>query len=160
MRMSYALTLAGCAGLLTAAPFATGPARAAEPPASAAPNLPSTLSRTDEQAIRTVVQGQLDAFAADDAAAAFAFASPAIREQFGTAARFMNAVKAGYPVVYRPAHVVFLKPESWADGVVQGVRMTDADGVEWLATYRVSRQPDRRWRIDGCVVAPDRSVGT
>ncbi len=80
--------------------------------------------------VRATVQGQLDAFAANDARKAFSFAAPSVRERMGTAERFMAMVRSGYPVVYRPASVTFLVPEALPDGtVVQRVQMTDARGT-------------------------------
>jgi hypothetical protein len=61
-------------------------------------------------------------------------------------------VRAGYPVVYRPASVAFLKPEGQGDQVIQRVHMLDADGDSWLAIYSLQRQTDKAWRITGCVV--------
>ena len=110
------------------------------------------VSAADEKAVRAVIQAQLDAFAADDAARAFSLAAPGIREMFGTADRFMAMVRTGYPVVYRPASVVFLKPELVDNEVIQGVRMTDARGASWLAIYKMQRQPKNIWRIGGCQV--------
>jgi hypothetical protein len=112
------------------------------------------VSSDDTRAVRAVVEAQLSAFAADDAKRAFSYAAPAIREMFGTPDRFMEMVRAGYPVVYRPASVVFLNPE-WIEGqLVQGVHLTDASGALWLAVYRLERQPDKSWRISGCEVQP------
>ena len=112
------------------------------------------VSADDARAVRAVVEAQLSAFAADDAKRAFSYAAPSIREMFGTPARFMEMVRAGYPVVYRPASVVFLNPE-WVEGqLVQGVHLTDASGALWLAVYRLERQPDKSWRISGCDVQP------
>ena len=113
------------------------------------------VSAADTAAIRAVVQAQLDAFAVDDAKRAFSLAAPGIREMFGNADRFMQMVRAGYPVVYRPASVSFLKPESvGAAVVIQGVRLTDASGASWRAVYQMQRQPDKSWRIGGCQVVP------
>ena len=50
--------------------------------------------------------------------------------------------------------VGFLDPERIQGELLQGVRLTDADGSLWLATYRLERQPDRSWRISGCDVQP------
>lgn len=110
------------------------------------------VSLPDTQQIRAVIDAQLQAFAADDAKRAFSYASPSIRGQFGTPEVFMRMVREGYPVVYRPASRAFLKPE-WAEQmVIQAVQMTDRAGVAWLASYQMQRQPDRRWRINGCIV--------
>ncbi len=112
------------------------------------------VSSADTKAVRTVVEAQLDAFAADDAKKAFSYAAPSIREMFGTPERFVEMVRAGYPAVYRPSSVTFLQP-LWVQGqLVQGVRLTDADGGQWLATYRLERQADKSWRISGCDVQP------
>jgi hypothetical protein len=113
-----------------------------------------SVSAEDTKAVRIVVEAQLAAFAADDAKRAFSYAAPAIRDMFGTADHFMEMVRAGYPVVYRPAAVIFLNPE-WVQGqLVQGVQLTDASGALWLAIYRLDRQPDKSWRISGCDVQP------
>ncbi|HEY4956607.1 MAG TPA: DUF4864 domain-containing protein, partial [Caldimonas sp.] len=101
-----------------------------------------------------VVEAQLAAFAADDAKRAFSYAAPSIREMFGTPERFVAMVRAGYPVVYRPASVNFLLPVRVEGQIVQGVHLTDGEGALWLAIYRLERQPDKSWRISGCEVQP------
>lgn len=112
------------------------------------------VSTGDAKAIRAVVEAQLDAFAADDAKKAFSFAAPSIRKMFGTPERFIEMVRAGYPAVYRPASVTFLQPLRAQGRLFQGVRLTDADGGEWLATYSLERQADGSWRVGGCDVQP------
>jgi hypothetical protein len=108
------------------------------------------VSREDATAIRAVITEQLDAFARDDAPRAFALATSGIRERFGSPEIFMNMVRTGYPVVYRPKSVQFEKPAVVDGEVIQPVRMTDADGESWIAFYPMQRQPDGRWRINGC----------
>ena len=115
---------------------------------------PAEVSAADAKAVRAVVEAQLKALAVDDAKAAFRFASPKIREAFGSPDNFLAMVRQGYPVVYRPASVAFLKAEKDAEGIVQAVHLTDADGTLWLAVYHLERQPDRSWRIGGCQVVP------
>jgi hypothetical protein len=130
-RMLRALVLALVLGLADASP-------AAELPAA------------DAAAIRAVITEQLEAFARDDGPRAFALATHGIRERFGSAAAFMDMVRTGYPVVYRPRSVHF-EPAALVDGeVIQPVRMTDADGQAWVAFYPMQRQSDGRWRINGC----------
>ncbi len=110
------------------------------------------VSAADSKAVRAVVEAQLAAFAEDDDKRAFSYAAPSIREMFGSADRFMAMVRGSYPVVYRPAAVVFLNPE-WVQGqLVQGVHLTDSSGALWLAVYQLERQPDKSWRISGCNV--------
>jgi hypothetical protein len=109
----------------------------------------------DARAVREVVEAQLKALAADDAVRAFSYASPAIRTQFGDAASFLSMVKSGYPMVLRPAATAFFQPEAADGAVMQAVQLRDRDGRAWLATYELQRQPDGRWRINGCAVLPD-----
>ena len=117
----------------------------------------TTLSAEDEKNIRSVVQGQLDALAKDDAATAFSFAAPNVRNAFVTAPRFLDMVQRGYPVVYRPASVAFLKVEGKNKLAFQRVQMTDQAGVPWLATYSLAQQKNGAWRITGCSVLENRS---
>ena len=107
----------------------------------------------DAKKVRAVIEAQLDAFATDDARRAFSYAAPAIRQMFGTPENFIRMVRTGYPVVYRPASVIFLKPELVDGELIQGVQMTDGAGEVWLALYTMQRQRDKSWRINGCQVA-------
>ncbi len=119
----------------------------------------ATLRAADEKAVITVVQSQLAAFAADDAQKAFSFAAPAIQKMFETAPNFLAMVRQQYPVVYRPASTVFLKPETRDGQVVLRVQLTDADGRAWLAAYSL-QQVNRQWRIAGCVVVVNEARST
>lgn len=112
----------------------------------------------DTQAIRGVIQAQLDAFQHDDAARAFALATPGIRATFGSAENFLAMVRDSYPVVYRPKSVAFEKPRLIDGLVLQPVRLTDAGGRAWMAIYPMQRQADGSWRTDGCQIA--RLAGT
>lgn len=111
-------------------------------------------------AVRAVIQAQLEAFAADDAAKAFSYAAPAIQRMFIEPHKFIAMVRSAYPVVWRPASVNFGRMEWDEKEVVQAVRMSDAKGGVWLVLYRMELQPDKLWRIAGCEIvrAPGRSV--
>jgi hypothetical protein len=117
------------------------------------------VSAESAQAVQATVQAQLAAFAADDAERAFAFATLTIRTLFQTPANFLAMVRQAYPVVYRPAKVLFLSPRALDAAVVQPVQLKDAAGQSWLAMYTLERQTDGRWLINGCVLVPDRALG-
>jgi Domain of unknown function (DUF4864) len=125
--------------------------------ADATPAQVKSVSAADARAIRAVVEAQLDAFARDDAGKAFSLAAPQIQLMFGEPDKFMRMVKNGYPVVYRPASVTFLKPELIDGEMIQPVQMSDQAGEVWVATYRMQRQQDNLWRINGCEL--ERSAG-
>ena len=116
------------------------------------------LTEPSAQAVRETVQAQLAAFAADDADLAFSYAAPVIRDMFQTPEKFMAMVQQTYPVVYRPAKVLFLAAKGPDSAVVQPVRMWDQGSNSWLATYRLERQTDGRWLINGCVLVRERST--
>lgn len=111
------------------------------------------VSAADAKAARTIIEAQLAAFAADDAEKAFSFAAPGIRAMFVSADRFLAMVREGYPVVYRPASVTFLKPEWIETKLIQRVHMNDNAGAPWMVVYELERQRDRSWRIAACVAA-------
>ncbi len=115
-----------------------------------------SLVAADAKAVREVIEAQLTAFAKDDAVKAFSFAAPNIRKSFGTAINFMSMVRSGYPVVYRPASVTFLKTEGQDRQALQRVQMNDANGGAWLATYTLTKQKNNTWRITGCVLADNK----
>lgn len=143
MKPTSHFLMAWLAGLL-AAWMLLGPAHAAG------------LSAADEKNVRAVVQGQLTALARDDARKAFSYAAPNVREAVGTAEGFLALVRRSYPMVYRPASVAFLKPESKDGLVIQRVQMLDDQGNAWLAIYSLQRQKDKTWRITGCQVVPNK----
>lgn len=108
------------------------------------------ISPADAHMIRAVIEAQLDAFKHDDAARAFSYAAPGIRETFGTPQNFLEMVRTQYTVVYRPSRVEFEQPLIAQGDVVQPVRFTDAEGNLWLAVYPMERQKNGVWRINGC----------
>ena len=56
---------------------------------------------------RAIIERQFDAFARDDAEAAYALADPAIKHMFGDADHFLAMVRDRYPPVYRHRSVEF-----------------------------------------------------
>ncbi|KAA2237884.1 DUF4864 domain-containing protein [Salinarimonas soli] len=105
----------------------------------------------DGASVRTVIERQLDAFARDDAAGAYAHAAPVIREAFPTDGVFMSMVRRGYPPVYRARRHSFADlRELPGGGLEQSVRIEDEAGEDWLAVYTMEKQPDGTWQISGC----------
>jgi hypothetical protein len=112
-----------------------------------------SVAPADAQAVRAVIEAQLDAFRHDDAARAFSLATPGIRQTFRSAENFLAMVRASYAPVYRPMSVAFDVPQAIEGGIVQPVRLTDAAGRAWIALYPMQRQPDGSWRTNGCQLA-------
>lgn len=122
----------------------------------AAPQALAESRDVETAAIRTVIAQQIDAFRADDAEAAFAFAAPGIRARFGDADRFIAMVKAGYGPIYRAAQFTFGRIGGHHGVVLQQVDIVGESGERVQAIYAMEKQPDGDWRIAGCqIVEPD-----
>ncbi len=114
------------------------------------------VSSADRAAIRDVIRSQVEAFRRDDGDAAFGYASPAIRGQFGSSDIFMDMVRQGYQPVYRPKVFDFGEIVTLHGQVTQKVHVVGPDGRPVTAYYPMTRLPDGRWRIDGCYLqAPE-----
>ena len=114
------------------------------------------ISATDRQAIRDVIQRQVDAFQRDDGDAAFALASPEIQHMFGTSQVFMDMVRQGYRPVYRPRAFDFQGIVSLDGRPTQTVHVIGPDGKPVIAYYPMRQLPDGSWRVDGCFLkAPE-----
>jgi hypothetical protein len=118
----------------------------------------AVLAEPDAGAVRQVVETRLEAFAVNDAARAFSYASASIQAQFGDANNFMAMVRSGYPMVVRAAAVAFFQVQvemGTPPTVKQPVQLRDREARLWKATYLLVRQAGAGWRISGCVVAAD-----
>lgn len=111
------------------------------------------LNPKDQKQVIEVVQAQLNAFARDDAARAFSYAAPNIRQLLGSAENFMAMVRTQYEMVYRPSSITFMQPNGDAYAAELKLQLTDQDGDAWIATYTLQRQKNKTWRITGCTVA-------
>jgi hypothetical protein len=104
----------------------------------------------DVAAAQSVIRSQAEAFGRDDAAAAYSYAAPAIRNIFPGPQIFMSMVQQGYPPVYR--HKSFEFGEARAEGgvIAQRVHIIDADGEAWEALYTLEQESDGSLKITGC----------
>lgn len=101
----------------------------------------------DQRAILGTIQAQLNAFQADDSGRAFSYATPRLRQLFGTPENFMAMVRGGYQPVYRPQSVEFLDARIVDGKIGQAVRFVGPDGQAVIAIYTMEQQPDGSWRI-------------
>lgn len=110
------------------------------------------FSEGDRAAVRSVIEAQIRAFLADDAATAYSFAAPGIKAMFPTEDIFMQMVREGYPPVYRPREYGFAALEEKAGRLEQLVDIVDSQGEFWTARYTLERQPDGSWKIISCTL--------
>lgn len=111
-----------------------------------------------DQAARDVISDQIAAFRAEDPAGAFGYASPFIRDKFGTPERFGQMVREGYPMVWRPAEVQYLELRTEGGFPAQRVLITDENGASHLLEYRMIPAGDG-WQIGGVRILQAAGVG-
>ncbi|TRD21729.1 DUF4864 domain-containing protein [Palleronia caenipelagi] len=102
----------------------------------------------EDTALTAVISAQIDAFLADDMVTAFGYASPMIRDMFGSAENFGRMVRQGYPMVYRPTEVQFLGVKDLGSVLRQRVLIRDSGGATHLLDYDMIRV-GTDWRING-----------
>ena len=113
---------------------------------------PPAWAGDDVTTAQTIIRSQEQAFAHDDAAAAYSYAAPALHAMFPDADLFLSMVRGGYAPVYRHKSFEFGEGRA-ADGkIAQTVRIIDADGNPWDALYTLEQQPDGSWKITGCML--------
>lgn len=113
---------------------------------SANPNIEETINR------------QIEAFRADDFAEAFTFASPNIRQMFGTPDNFGVMVRRGYPMVWRPGQLDFLELRNEQGLIWQKVMVRDQEGVFFVLDYQMIETPEG-WRINGVYLVQAPQLG-
>jgi uncharacterized protein DUF4864 len=101
---------------------------------------------------KAIISRQLDAFANDDAAAAYALAAPGVKTIFADPDVFMAAVRANYAPVYRHRSVDFGDAVVDGDDIAITATLVDDDNQVWTALYKLAKQPDGQWLIGGCVL--------
>jgi hypothetical protein len=104
----------------------------------------------DVTAAQGVIRAQEQAFARDDANAAYSQAAPAIREIFPAPDIFMSMVQNGYAPVYRHKSFEFGESKSEGSSIAQRVHIVDANGEAWEALYTLEQQSDGSYKITGC----------
>jgi len=108
------------------------------------------IRAADVSAAQDVIRAQEQAFARDDAAAAYSHAAPAIKEIFPAPDIFMSMVQNGYAPVYRHRSFDFGESRSEGNRISQRVHIVDANGEAWEALYTLEQQADGSYKITGC----------
>lgn len=106
----------------------------------------------DVAAAQNVIRSQEQALARDDAAAAYSYAAPEIRERFPAADIFMSVVRNDYMPVYRHKRFEFGETRSEGGWIAQRVHIIDTNGESWEALYTLEREPDGSLKITGCTL--------
>ncbi len=112
----------------------------------------AAFTEADRSEVQGAIEQQLNAFLADDGAAAYSLAAPMIQRMFPTQEIFMELVRRGYQPVYRSRSHSFGELTETAAGLEQIVDIVDAEGEFWTARYTLEKQPDGAWKITSCML--------
>ena len=119
-------------------------------------------AQDDQSPWQATITGQIEAFRAQDGAAALALAGAGFRTQFeGQPEAFYAAILAtGYqPIVQSRSHS-FGKANRLSDTVVaQIVRLVGPDQSLYEAVYQLEDEPDVGWRVLGVALRKDAGIG-
>lgn len=118
----------------------------------------SAQDAAPDAAIRGVIGDQITALRADDFGKAFGYASPLIRDMFGTPDTFGAMVRQGYPMVHRPADIRWLPLREQAGQTIQRVMIRDAQGRVHFLDYEMIRA-ETGWQINGVRLVPPEGAG-
>lgn len=95
---------------------------------------------------RAVIVQQMQAFADNDLAAAFALASPRLQQLFQTPQRFGQMVQGGYPMVWRHQGLRFLGGRRQGPLHFEKLIIADLQGRMHLLEYQLE-YTENGWRI-------------
>ncbi len=113
----------------------------------------SAHAASDQDDIKTVIESQLNAFAADDGVKAYSYAAPIVKQFFKSPEQFVAMVEKGYQPVMRNTARIF--GNVFEDGLgrpAMRVVLTGLDGKRYEALYAMEKQADGSWKIASCVV--------
>jgi len=108
------------------------------------------LSRVERDDIRATVRGQIQALASRDAQEAFAYLAPVTKDFFADSNNFLQVLNRQMVPMMHAKRFLMAELEREATDAVQTVVLTGPRNHEWLAKFKVERQPDGSWRVKGC----------
>lgn len=120
----------------------------------------ASFTHADEAAkpaITGTIQSQMDALLKDDFEQAFSYASPMIKQMFGSPQNFGTMVARGYPMVHRPADIRFLELREIAGALYQKVQVRDGKGQFHVLDYQMIKD-ETGWKINGVQLLKGRDL--
>ena len=108
------------------------------------------LSEVERDHIRATVRAQIQALASRNADQAFSYLAPVTKDFFSDSDNFLQTLnRQMIPMMYAKRFLM-AELEREALDAVQTVVLTGPKNHEWLARFKVERQPDGSWRVKSC----------
>jgi hypothetical protein len=111
-------------------------------------------------AAQSVIQSQLEAFQRGDAEGAFALASPDLKATYSTSGNFMESIRSGNTPFFSRCITEFDDFVVDGDAAAQNVTVIDDGNSVWNVIYKLARQPDGTWLIDGVLLIKSGAIDT
>lgn len=126
------------------------------------PSLPSFIARTglsefELERIRASIRGHIRALTARDADAAYDILTPLVKDYYNDSNSFLKVLTSQLKPLANARSFAFAEIAREDTQAVQSVVLIDPEGREWIAEFRLERQGDGRWAIQGCQV--ERAAG-
>ena len=115
------------------------------------------VDQPTQEAMKSIITQQIEAFGRDDAPGAEAFAAPGIKQLFPEPKDFVAMVHRSYAPLIHPRSTHFDAAASTPAGPAQKVTVVDSEGGAWTAVYTFE-QVDGQWRITGCALIKEQST--
>lgn len=120
---------------------------------AAKPATPVIEARVDNAAdpVKGIIESQLKAFRKSDPAAAYKFASEGAREKYGAKGFFTMMRSACHAL---PDHVSysFMERREIGNKILQKIEFLNTDGSASTGFYKLVKNPDGVWAVDGCLM--------
>ena len=110
------------------------------------------LSEAELERIRSSVRGQIQAMTARDAAGAYELLTPMIKDYYKNSNAFLGVLTTQLKPLSDAKAFTFSDIAREDTDAIQSVTITDTQGHEWNAKFRLQRQGDGSWAIAGCKV--------
>ena len=120
------------------------------------------VGQDDAAPWQATVTGQIEAFRAQDGAAALSFAAKGFRTQFEgqPEAFYMAIIATGYqPIVDSRSHTFGEFTKVSDDIVMQVVKLVGPDQGLYEALYQLGNEADEGWRVLGVALKKEAGVG-
>ncbi len=120
-------------------------------------SLPAAVARTglsglEQQRIRSSIRSHMQALSQRDAQAAYNSLTPVIQDYYKNSNAFLDYLTTQLKPLANAQNFAFASIEREATDAVQEVVLTGAGDEEWIARFKLQRQPDGRWAIMQCLV--------